>query len=146
MIAIASAFLAGLVFGLGLLLSQMVNPAKVLGFLDLFGAWDPSLMLVMAAAIPVAAVGFALARRRPHPVLMPSFHLSSLTAIDGDLIGGAAIFGIGWGLVGFCPGPAVVALGLGLPQAALFVIAMLVGMGLYEFVQFLRGRPSVSEA
>ena len=146
MIAIASAFLAGLVFGLGLMLSQMVNPAKVLGFLDLFGAWDPSLMLVMATAIPVAAAGFALARRRPHPVLAPSFQRASLTAIDGDLLGGAALFGIGWGLVGFCPGPAVVALGLGLPQAALFVVAMLVGMALYELIQILRTRPSTSEA
>lgn len=146
MIAVAAAFVAGLVLGLGLLVSQMVNPAKVLGFLDLFGAWDPSLALVMATAIPVAAVGFALARKRRRPVVAASFHLPPAGAIDGSCLGGAALFGIGWGLVGLCPGPAIVDLGLGLAPAALFVAAMLAGMGVYELVQFFRAQPSTSEA
>jgi uncharacterized protein len=146
MIAIATPFVAGLVFGLGLLVSQMVNPAKIFGFLDFFGAWDPSLMLVMATAIPVAALGFALAPRRQRPVIAASFRLPRPGPVDGSVLAGAALFGIGWGLVGLCPGPAIVDLGFGLAPAALFVVAMLVGMGLYELVQSLRARPSTSEA
>lgn len=111
------ALASGLVFGLGLVLSGMINPAKVLNFLDLAGTWDPSLACVMAGAIPVAAVGFWL--RRP-----------ALTngRIDARLVGGAALFGIGWGLVGYCPGPAIAGLGFGLWQTGLFVLAMLAGM------------------
>jgi uncharacterized protein len=147
MIAAATAFLAGLVFGLGLLVSQMVNPAKVQGFLDLFGGWDPSLALVMLAAIPVAAIGFALARLRRRPLVAAAFHVPPpKRAIDGSLLGGAVLFGVGWGLAGFCPGPAIVALGLGQAGAVIFVIAMLAGMGLYELTQSLRARPSTSEA
>jgi uncharacterized protein len=131
---------AGLIFGLGLVVSQMANPAKVLNFLDLFGAWDPSLIFVMATAIPVAALGFALARRRPRPALAPEFQLPERTAIDLPLIGGASVFGIGWGLVGFCPGPALVAIGFGRREAVLVVVAMIAGVALVELVAHLGKR------
>ncbi len=128
------AFVAGLVFGLGLLLSGMADPAKVLGFLDLAGAWDPSLMAVMAGAGAVSAIAFAVARRRTRSLLGDPLQLPTATAIDRRLVVGALLFGAGWGLAGFCPGPALVALGLGVPQAAVFVGAMLAGMGLFELV------------
>jgi len=129
------AFFAGLVFGLGLLLSGMADPAKVLGFLDLAGAWDPSLMFVMGGAVGVGAVAFAAARRRTRSLLGEPMQLPTATAIDRRLLAGALLFGAGWGLAGFCPGPALVALGLGEGKAAVFVAAMLAGMGLFEFVQ-----------
>ena len=141
-----AAFLCGLVFGLGLLVSQMVNPAKVLGFLDVFGAWDPSLALVMAGAVPVTAMGFALARRWRRPLLAPAFRLPEAAVVDRSLVAGAVLFGIGWGLVGYCPGPAIVALGMGQRPALLFAVAMLAGMGLYELVLVVRRRPGRSEA
>lgn len=131
---------AGLIFGLGLVVSQMANPAKVLNFLDLFGVWDPSLIFVMATAIPVAALGFALARRCPRPALAPEFQLPERTAIDLPLIGGASVFGIGWGLVGFCPGPALVAIGFGRREAVLVVVAMIAGVALVELVAHLGKR------
>lgn len=140
-----AAFLCGLVFGLGLLVSQMVNPAKVLGFLDVLGAWDASLALVMAGAVPVTAMGFALARRWRRPLLAPAFRLPEAGVVDRRLLAGAALFGIGWGLVGYCPGPAIVALGMGQLPALLFVVAMLAGMALHEFV-LMRRRPSRPEA
>lgn len=127
------AFAAGLVFGLGLLLSGMADPAKVLGFLDLAGAWDPSLVAVMAGAIAVGAIAFAFARRRTRSLLGNAMQLPARTAMDGRLVAGALMFGVGWGLAGFCPGPALVALGLGAPQAIVFVGAMLAGMGLFEW-------------
>jgi len=129
------AFLAGLVFGLGLLLSGMADPAKVLGFLDLAGAWDPSLMFVMGGAVGVGAVAFAAARRRTRSLLGEPMQLPTASAIDRRLLAGALLFGTGWGLAGFCPGPALVALGLGEGKAVVFVVAMLAGMGLFEFVQ-----------
>ena len=135
-----TAFLAGLVFGLGLLLSGMADPAKVLGFLDLAGAWDPSLMFVMGGAVGVGAVAFAFARRRPRSLLGERMQLPSKTSIDRRLIVGALLFGAGWGLVGFCPGPALVALGLGEPKAVVFVAAMLGGMGLFEVIESTRRR------
>jgi uncharacterized membrane protein YedE/YeeE len=146
MLAIGSAFVAGVVFGLGLLVSQMVDPAKILGFLDVFGAWDASLALVMAAAIPIAAAGFAVARRWRRPLFAPAFRLPVPCAVDSSLVAGAILFGIGWGLVGYCPGPALVALGMGQRPALVMVAAMLVGMGLYDMVRAMRRRPSVSEA
>jgi uncharacterized protein len=147
MAALLGALLSGLVFGIGLVVSGMINPAKVQNFLDVFGSWDPSLMLVMGGAIPVAALGVILARRRARPLAAASFReAAGGDAIDRDLVLGSVIFGIGWGLVGFCPGPAIAALGLGLPQAALFVASMLLGMGLYELRQSLARRPSTSEA
>ncbi len=132
---IVLAFVAGLVFGLGLLLSGMADPAKVLGFLDLAGAWDPSLAFVMAGAIAVGALAFALARRRAKALLGDAMRLPTATAIDRRLVAGSLMFGAGWGLAGFCPGPALVALGLGAPQALIFVAAMLAGMGLFELIE-----------
>ncbi|CCD95879.1 putative membrane protein; permease family [Bradyrhizobium sp. ORS 375] len=125
-------FIIGLVFGLGLLLSGMSNPEKVLGFLDIAairtGGWDPSLMLVMAGAVSVAFVGFRLIFRRRRPVLDDRFHLPPSQTLDWRIATGPAIFGIGWGLAGICPGPAFVALGYGSPAIVLFVIAMMIGM------------------
>lgn len=125
------ALAAGALFGLGLLLSGMVNPAKVLAFLDVFGAWDPSLAFVMGGAIPVAALGFRLGARRAAPLCAPRFSPPTRTVIDAKLIGGAVLFGLGWGLAGFCPGPALASLCFGGWKVALFVAAML--MGMYAF-------------
>lgn len=131
----ALAFVAGLVFGLGLLLSGMADPAKVLGFLDLAGAWDPSLMFVMGGAVGVGVVAFAAARRRTRSLLGEPMQWPTATAVDRRLLAGALLFGAGWGLAGFCPGPALVALGLGQSKAGVFVVAMLAGMGAFEFWQ-----------
>ena len=137
-----AAFAAGLVFGAGLILSGMTDPGKVLGFLDLFGEWDPSLAFVMAGAILVAVFAFALARRRTRTLLGGALHLPHQRDIDRRLVGGSLVFGIGWGLVGFCPGPALVAFGAGIGQAAVFVMAMLCGMLLYENAErFFNARP-----
>jgi uncharacterized membrane protein YedE/YeeE len=127
-----AAFICGLIFGLGLVISQMSNPAKVLNFLDFAGAWDPSLGFVMGGAVAVAAIGFRLARGRKAPLLAESFHMPQKTEIDARLICGAALFGIGWGLVGFCPGPALTALSFGRPAPYLFVAAMIVGMVVFN--------------
>lgn len=137
----ALAFVAGLVFGVGLIVSGMANPARVLGFLDLFGRWDPSLAFVMAGAIAVGSVGFALARRRTLSLLNTPMHLPTAREIDRRLIVGALLFGVGWGLVGFCPGPALVALGAGEGKAVVFVAAMLVGMGIIEWAAARSGDP-----
>ncbi len=134
------AFAAGLLFGIGLLLSGMADPARVLGFLDLAGAWNPSLAFVMVGAIAVAALAFALARRRTTALLGGSMSLPAATAIDRRLVVGALLFGTGWGLVGLCPGPALVGLGLGEPKAMVFVAAMLAGMGLIEAIDATRQR------
>ena len=134
------AFVAGLVFGLGLLLSGMADPAKVLGFLDLTGSWDPSLTLVMAGAIAVGLVAFALARRRDRSLLGTPMLLPTNRRIDRRVVLGSLVFGAGWGLAGFCPGPALVALGLGEAKAVVFVLAMLAGMGLFEALERLRVR------
>ena len=130
---IVTALLAGLVFGLGLLMSGMADPAKVLGFLDLAGAWDPSLAFVMAGAIAVGLVAFTLARRRTRSLLGLPMQLPQGHGIDRRLVLGGLVFGIGWGLAGFCPGPALVALGMGEAKAAVFVLAMLAGMGIFEY-------------
>ncbi|MEO5687649.1 MAG: YeeE/YedE family protein [Burkholderiaceae bacterium] len=134
------AFLAGLVFGLGLLLSGMADPAKVLGFLDLAGAWDPSLAFVMAGAIAAGVLAFALARRRTRSLLGDAMQLPTKTSIDRRLVAGSLLFGAGWGLAGFCPGPALVALGMGESKAIVFVVAMLAGMGLFELIEARRKR------
>lgn len=133
--AIFTSLLAGLVFGLGLILSGMANPAKVLGFLDISGSWDPSLGLVMAGAIAVGAVGFALARKRAVSFLGLDIQVPKARQVDRRLVGGSLLFGIGWGVAGFCPGPALVALGMGESKAAVFVIAMLVGMVMFELFE-----------
>ena len=127
--------LTGLVFGIGLIVSGMADPAKVLGFLDLAGAWDPSLALVMAGAIVVGAVAFAMARRRTVSLLGAEMKLPRARQIDRRLVLGSVVFGIGWGVAGFCPGPGLVALGMGETKAAVFVAAMLVGMGVFELLE-----------
>jgi uncharacterized membrane protein YedE/YeeE len=133
--AFFTSFLAGLVFGLGLIISGMANPAKVLGFLDLGGRWDPSLAFVMAGAIGVGAIAFAVARRRTRSLLGAAMRLPSLQSIDRRLLVGSVVFGIGWGIAGFCPGPALVAVGMGQAKALVFVIAMLAGMGVFEWLE-----------
>ena len=136
---VVTAFLSGLVFGLGLIVSGMANPAKVLAFLDLAGAWDPSLALVMVGAIGAAWLPFAWARRRERSLLGAPLQLPTAQQPDRRLLLGSLVFGAGWGLAGFCPGPALVALGMGRPQAYVFVLAMLVGMGLFELLERRQG-------
>ena len=137
----AAAFLSGLVFGLGLILSGMSDPSKVIGFLDVAGAWDPSLAFVMAGAILVGFFAFAFARRRTATFLGGSLQLPQRRDIDARLVGGSVLFGIGWGLAGFCPGPAVVSFGSGQDKAAVFLVAMLAGMALYEAAERLVSMP-----
>jgi uncharacterized protein len=139
--AIFSSLLAGLVFGLGLILSGMADPAKVLGFLDLSGAWDPSLALVMLGAISVGAVGFAVAQRRTVSLLGADMKLPASRRVDRRLAAGSLLFGVGWGIAGFCPGPALVALGMGEAKAAVFVVAMLLGMAVFEFFERRKAAP-----
>jgi uncharacterized protein len=131
MLRLIAALGSGLLFGLGLTISQMVNPAKVIGFLNIAGAWDASLALVMASAIPVLMGGYALARRFRSPLIAPDFNLPARTQIDRPLVLGAILFGIGWGLVGYCPGPALASVLLGNPATLLFVASMLAGMAGY---------------
>ena len=130
-----AALLSGLVFGLGLILSGMANPAKVLGFLDLAGAWDPSLALVMAGAIAVGLLAFTVAKRRTRTLLGAEMKLPTASHIDHRLIGGSVLFGMGWGVAGFCPGPALAALGMAQPKAVVFVAAMLAGMAVFELFE-----------
>lgn len=127
-----SEFLIGLIFGCGLLISGMTDPGKVLGFLDVAGAWDPSLAFVMGGAVLVSVVGFALAKKRARSFLSATMHLPTARDIDRRLVVGSLTFGAGWGLAGFCPGPALVALGAGIPKAALFVLAIVAGMLIFE--------------
>jgi uncharacterized protein len=144
--AVLLQFIIGLVFGLGLIVSGMSNPAKVLNFLDFAairsGTWDASLAFVMAGAIAVTFIGFKLALKRSQPVFGGKFHLPTREDIDARVVAGPAIFGVGWGLSGFCPGPAVTALGFGTSSAVIFVTAMLAGMWLARFVA---NRPSMSD-
>ena len=129
-----SEFLVGLLFGLGLLLSGMTDPGKVLGFLDLFGNWDPSLALVMGSAIGVGVFAFTLAKKRTVSFLGGVMRMPTSSQIDRRLIVGALLFGAGWGLAGFCPGPALVSLAAGQPKAAVFVAFMVVGMIIFEVI------------
>jgi len=130
-----SEFLVGLLFGIGLILSGMTDPGKVLGFLDVTGLWDPSLALVMGGAILVGIFAFAIARKRTTTFLGAALHLPNARHVDRRLVAGGLAFGAGWGLAGFCPGPAIVSLGSGEPKAAVFVLAMLAGMLLFEFAE-----------
>ena len=130
-----SALVSGLIFGLGLLVSGLGNPAKVLAFLDLAGAWDPSLALVMGGAILVGLIAFQLAARRQRSVLDEPIRLPTRRDIDRRLVLGSLGFGVGWGLAGFCPGPAVMAIGAGETKAVVFVLAMLAGMGVFELIE-----------
>ena len=134
------ALLTGLVFGLGLIVSGMFNPAKVLAFLDLAGRWDPSLLVVMAAALIIAGLGFALARRRDAALLGAAIALPKTSDIDRRLVLGSIVFGVGWGLAGICPGPALVLLGTGRLQALVFFVALLAGMGAYEWIERTRAQ------
>ncbi|MDQ7981672.1 YeeE/YedE family protein [Paraburkholderia sp. SARCC-3016] len=130
-----TALFAGLLFGLGLMVSGMANPAKVLGFLDVAGQWDPSLALVMIGAITIGSLAFSVAKRRDRSYLGLPVQLPASTAITPKLVLGSAAFGVGWGLAGFCPGPALVALGAGYPKAFGFVAAMVAGMVAFEVVE-----------
>ena len=133
-------FAIGLLFGIGLIVSGMTDPGKVLGFLDLAGNWDPSLLFVMGGATLVAAIGFGLARRRGRTLTGAPLRLPTATAIDRRLVIGSLVFGAGWGLAGFCPGPALASLGTGRGEPLLFVLAMVAGMALFELVEWLRAR------
>lgn len=128
-----SEFAIGLVFGLGLIISGMTDPGKVLAFLDLSGPWDPSLALVMGGAMLVGLLAFTLARKRSTSVLGGHMQLPTARQIDRRLVLGSLVFGVGWGIAGFCPGPAIVSLGAGEPKAVVFVLAMLAGMGIFEW-------------
>jgi uncharacterized membrane protein YedE/YeeE len=139
-----TALLAGLLFGIGLIVSGMANPGKVLGFLDLAGRWDPSLAFVMAGAITVGALAFSIAKRRKDSYLGLPMQIPTSTVVTARLILGSAAFGVGWGLAGFCPGPALVALGAGYPKAIGFVAAMVAGMAVFEFVE--RAKAAVQRA
>ncbi|MSP48415.1 MAG: YeeE/YedE family protein [Alphaproteobacteria bacterium] len=130
---IASAAISGLLFGIGLALSGMLDPVRVLGFLDIAGgAWDPTLVFVLAGAVGVTAVGYGLAGRRAAPIYDERFHLPEATALDLRLLGGATVFGVGWGLVGYCPGPAIASIGFAGTSAAIFCLAMVGGMILHR--------------
>lgn len=142
MAATASAFAAGLLFGLGLIVSGMADPAKVLAFLDVTGRWDPSLAFVMAGAVAVSAVGYRFVRRRGRPVLASRLDLPTRRNIELRLIAGAAVFGLGWGLVGLCPGPALTLLTVLPAQAATFVAAMAVGMLVFRLVCATDAKPA----
>ena len=127
-----SEFFVGLLFGLGLIISGMTDPGKVIGFLDISGAWDPSLALVMAGAIALGFFAFAIAKKRTVNFLGGALHLPKSNQIDKPLIIGAVLFGAGWGLAGFCPGPALVSMASGQVKGALFIVFMVAGMQLFE--------------
>ncbi len=129
------ALLSGLIFGFGLILAGMANPAKVLAFLDLAGLWDPSLGLVMGGAIAIGLVAFTIAKKRHLSYLGLSMQLPTSRIIDKRLVAGGLVFGMGWGLVGICPAPAFVLLGAGSMKGIIFVIAMVIGMGIYELLE-----------
>jgi len=142
----ASPFLVGLLFGIGLCLAGMTNASKVLAFLDLGGAWDPSLAFVMGGAIAVAFVAFRITARRGLSLSGGALHLPTVRAIDARLVGGSLLFGAGWGLVGLCPGPAIADIGFLDRRAALFVLAMAVGMALYSSLAAVSATPAAEAA
>ena len=143
---IVSAFAAGLLFGLGLIVSGMANPAKVLAFLDVTGRWDPSLAFVMAGAVAVSATGYFVARRRGRPLLASRLEIPTRRDLDPRLIAGAAVFGLGWGLAGLCPGPALTLLTVAPAQAVTFVVAMVVGMLAFHLLPAAAPKPAVQGA
>jgi len=136
---VIGAGIAGTLFGLGLTISQMINPEKVLAFLDLSGDWDPSLALVLFAALAVSAVGYRLSRRQSSPLLAEEFKLPATTVLDKRLIAGAAVFGVGWGLAGYCPGPAISASVIGSWEPFVFIGAFAVGSLSLALLDRLRG-------
>jgi uncharacterized protein len=129
-----AALLAGIPFGVGLAMSGMVDPRRVLGFLDVFGAFDPSLLFVLGGAVATTMLLFRFVLRRGNPMLTESFHLSTLKQVDRRLLGGAALFGIGWGIAGYCPGPALAGLSIASSEALWFVPSMLVGMFMHRLI------------
>jgi uncharacterized protein len=135
-------FIAGLLFGIGLILSGMTDPGKVKGFLDVAGAWDPSLALVMGGGVAVAVFAFAAMKRRGASLFGGSMTMPGSASIDRRLLAGSLVFGVGWGLAGFCPGPAVVSAGAGYPQAIVFVLAMIAGMAVHELPVFRALEPA----
>ncbi len=138
-------YLTGLVFGLGIALSGMANPAKVLNFFDIAGTWDPSLIFVMGGAMLTTMAGYFFILKRPTPAFDTAFHLPQAKAVDAKLIGGSALFGIGWGIAGFCPGGALPALGTLTPNVFLFVAALLVGMWLARIApRYVSGAPKTA--
>ncbi|MGG7603361.1 YeeE/YedE family protein [Massilia sp. BKSP1R2A-1] len=143
---ILTAFFVGLVFGIGLIVSGMTDPAKVLGFLDLAGDWDPSLAFVMAGAILVGLLAFRSAERRERSLLGEPMRLPTATRIDRRLLLGALAFGAGWGLAGYCPGPALASLALGGVKPLIFTLAMVAGMGLFELIERTRTARSTRRA
>lgn len=129
-----AALASGIVFGFGLSLSGMLNPVRVQGFLDVFGNWDPSLAFVLGGAVAVAFIGVKVMKRLRRPVFDDTFHVPTNRKIDVPLVIGSALFGLGWGIGGFCPGPAVASMSVGIPQTLLFVVVMLIGMTFYDRV------------
>jgi uncharacterized protein len=127
--------LSGMLFGAGLAISGMMDPARVRGFLDIAGDWDPTLGFVMGGALLVMAIAWLIQRRLAQPLADADFHLPGTSLIDARLVGGAALFGIGWGLAGLCPGPAIASLAVNLEPAAIFVVAMIAGMALFRFLE-----------
>lgn len=138
-----AALAVGTIFGFGLALSQMADPARVLGFLDVAGIWDPTLLFVMGGALAVTLVGFRVVLKRPAPVLGGTFHLPTKQDLDMPLIGGSALFGVGWGMVGFCPGPAIASVAWGLWPSFVFIAAMLAGAWLGNLTM-RRGVPATA--
>jgi len=142
---LVSAFLIGGVFGLGIAVSGMINPAKVLNFFDIAGTWDPSLIFVVGGGLAVAFAGYRLIfRRRKAPVFETVFSLPTKRAIDVELVGGTAVFGIGWGIAGFCPGGAIPALGLGFSATPIFVAAVIAGIVVARFARARFAQPAVA--
>ena len=141
------AFVCGLVFGLGLVISGMGDPAKVLAFLDVTGRFDPSLLVVMGSALAVSAVAYAIAKRRTESYSGCAFNVPTSRTLDRRLVAGAIVFGIGWGIAGVCPGPAFVVLGAGRIEGVVFVVAMLAGMGVFELLERRRAQaPAAAKA
>lgn len=141
-----AALVAGLLFGIGLILSGMSDPSKVIGFLDIAGQWNPSLAFVMGGALVVGLVAFRIARRRSMTLLGGTMHLPTMRNVDHRLVLGSAAFGAGWGLAGFCPGPALVTLASGQQKALVFVLAMLAGMAIFEIAERFASRATVQDS
>ncbi len=140
---IFTAFIAGLIFGIGLLVAGMANPAKVLAFLDIAGVWDPSLAFVMLGAIAVGTLAFFVAKKKPVSLLGEKIQLPTTQVIDRRLIGGSILFGIGWGIAGICPGPALVLVGAGIGKGIIFALAMLAGMLVFQVLEHIKQRKTV---
>ena len=136
-----SSFIVGLIFGVGLILAGMTNPAKVIGFLDITGTWDPSLAFVMGGGILVAIVAFRFVKKRTVNFLGGAMRMPTSDMIDKRLVIGSLLFGVGWGMAGFCPGPALTSMGTGNPKAVIFVIAMIAGMAIFELADKFLHQP-----